>query len=912
MKFIRKTNSIDLRMILIICIISFVLPFISTAQINLITNGGFENGNTGWMVWGSTLNIVTDAHSGNSAAMISNRHNSYDALAVNITGLIENGKEYRLGFWMKTPDPAVKTRATLSVVSDGQTTYRGICWNQAPATGKYIFSTETFIFSYPGKVTSVNLYFETDAVNGIYSDYIIDDIVLQEMAPDTGMMEFPGPGLKSIKSTMRIGGCATEGSKNFFTSPRAKSQLLHDCNSATVQCYPAWGRWDETRKYVYHVEEFSKRVRELKSYNIDVTAHMLAGWDQYFPDWYKNNDFEPDTLDKILKTWIEAIITYEGNDTLVDTWNVVNETQNWDGKGGYWPLYADNHNNACEFQRMGFEPDNSGLPASMIINPQHPVYIRKAFEYARMYTSKKLELRDAAIEFPTDSKYKSFYQLVVHLLKSGTPLDVIGFQTHIDLDKIYDWEGYTNNIKRYRALGLEVIIPEVDLGDTKKDWTQEKAELQKAAYYQLVTAAIRGGASDLQTWGFKDGNSGWRQDENAFPYGVDYEQKPAYFGIQEALTDMSNILFWDMEGLGSDTIPDVMTYNNFGILHNSTETGTVPGFRSNGLELDGTDDYISSRVLTDSVKGDFTLSLMLKTASGNEGVIAGLYSGDSAVMSLGLNSGGFISLNYGNSVLLTSSLPVNDDEWHLIALRRDSTEYAIFIDSSGRNTGAEASLFSFNRITAGGLDGGLLTFSGVLDEIRLYDTNIETLSYTRNLLPVAPMNLVLGSSKMIMKLSWKDLSNNEAGFIIERKIKGGDWEEVAITAENVKSYSDTVKLFSTEFSYRVRAFNKYGKSCSTLSQVKISPADPATSAGKELFSDDNDLLVIPNPVNDKFSVNVSRVKHISILTVNGSLLLDQENPQNTESLDAGMLQPGIYIVKVNDGTLIRNAKLIKQ
>ena len=82
----------------------------------------------------------------------------------------------------------------------------------------------------------------------------------------------------------------------------------------------------------------------------------------------------------------------------------------------------------------------------------------------------------------------------------NAPVDVIGFQTHLDLEKNYDWEGYANNIKRYRLLGYEVNIPEVDIGDLAKNWTEEKAELQKLQYYRLVTAAIRGGASDFQTW----------------------------------------------------------------------------------------------------------------------------------------------------------------------------------------------------------------------------------------------------------------------------------------------------------------------------------------------------------------------------------------------------------------------------
>lgn len=71
------------------------------SQSNLITNGGFEDGTTGWTVWNASLSISSDAHTGNSAALISNRQNSWDALVRDISALLVNGKMYTLTAWVK-------------------------------------------------------------------------------------------------------------------------------------------------------------------------------------------------------------------------------------------------------------------------------------------------------------------------------------------------------------------------------------------------------------------------------------------------------------------------------------------------------------------------------------------------------------------------------------------------------------------------------------------------------------------------------------------------------------------------------------------------------------------------------------------------------------------------------------------
>lgn len=66
--------------------------------------------------------------------------------------------------------------------------------------------------------------------------------------------------------------------------------------------------------------------------------------------------------------------------------------------------------------------------------------------------------------------------------------------------------------------------------------------------YRLIIAAIRGGASDFQTWGFNDNNnSSWRAGQKAFPYTNSFAPKPAYYVIKEALIDMSSVVFWKMD-----------------------------------------------------------------------------------------------------------------------------------------------------------------------------------------------------------------------------------------------------------------------------------------------------------------------------------------------------------------------------
>ena len=68
-------------------------------------------------------------------------------------------------------------------------------------------------------------------------------------------------------------------------------------------------------------------------------------------------------------------------------------------------------------------------------------------------------------------------------------------------------------------------------------------------------------------------------------------------------------------------------------------------------------------------------------------------------------------------------------------------------------------------------------------------------------------------SKNNVKLTWKDTSMNEQGFIIERWKKGTpNWLKIATTNPNVKSFMDKELGYNTLYKYRIKSFNILGES----------------------------------------------------------------------------------------------------
>ena len=95
-------------------------------------------------------------------------------------------------------------------------------------------------------------------------------------------------------------------------------------------------------------------------------------------------------------------------------------------------------------------------------------------------------------------------------------------------------------------------------------------------------------------------------------------------------------------------------------------------------------------------------------------------------------------------------------------------------------------------------------------------------------------------------LSWTDNSNNESGFLIQRKTgTSGTFAQIATVGTNVKSYVDTGLAASTTFCYRVRAFNSAGNSAFTPEGCKTTPSGRRASAGTVFLEAENGILTAP-------------------------------------------------------------------
>jgi len=87
----------------------------------------------------------------------------------------------------------------------------------------------------------------------------------------------------------------------------------------------------------------------------------------------------------------------------------------------------------------------------------------------------------------------------------------------------------------------------------------------------------------------------------------------------------------------------------------------------------------------------------------------------------------------------------------------------------------------------------------------------------------------LSSSEI--ELTWDDLSNNEAGFKLERRTASGSYGEIATLGSNAESYIDTNLNQNTQYFYRVRAYNAAGDSA--YSNEDYAVTDPANTVPAE-------------------------------------------------------------------------------
>lgn len=122
--------------------------------------------------------------------------------------------------------------------------------------------------------------------------------------------------------------------------------------------------------------------------------------------------------------------------------------------------------------------------------------------------------------------------------------------------------------------------------------------------------------------------------------------------------------------------------------------------------------------------------------------------------------------------------------------------------------------------------GGVMHATGTANAnnaLTLNNTAIYVANFRDGVAPAAPGDLAatqLSSSQV--QLTWQDLSNDEYGFYIERRLAGtGTWAQIGSTAANSTSYTDATTTGGTAYDYRIKAQSPNGVSYSATVTISV-------------------------------------------------------------------------------------------
>lgn len=95
----------------------------------------------------------------------------------------------------------------------------------------------------------------------------------------------------------------------------------------------------------------------------------------------------------------------------------------------------------------------------------------------------------------------------------------------------------------------------------------------------------------------------------------------------------------------------------------------------------------------------------------------------------------------------------------------------------------------------------------------------------------APSNLVVEPLDGGAHLTWHDNSDNEASFMIERKMVGEDWMTVGTVPFNTTTYHDPQIMAGATYMYRIMAMPKSGDHGSYSGEAMCTGAGGSGAAG---------------------------------------------------------------------------------
>jgi endo-1,4-beta-xylanase len=485
---------------------------------------GFESGGPeGWSsrTGGEMVaNTTADAHTGTHSLLTTNRTQTFQGPAFNVSNVMFNGSRYRVELWVKLAPAQAATQLRVSLqrnLGTFSTTFHTLVGNQTVTSDAWVLFATTFDDTLAN--TSLSLYVESASGN---QSFYIDDFKITFIPPAVAERDIPSV-YQTLAAQFPVGSAVQAAD---LTGESAVLLTKH-FNSMTSENDMKWDATEATEG-VFTFANADAQVAFAKANNMRVRGHTLV-WHAQTPAWVFNdasgNPMTPTPENRTLliqrmQNHIRAVMMHFGND--VTTWDVVNE--------------AIDQSQADGFRRS---------PWFTIIGPQ---FIDIAFQTAREVSpTAKLYYNDFST---TDTTKLAFIAALVSGMKSrGVPIDGVGHQMHNNVD-FPSAAAVTTAINTIDALGVESSITELDVSiysgsfnTSVADYTNIPAArflLQGYRYMTFFQAfkQLQGKIKSVTFWGKAD-NQTWLTSsgrvDGPLLFDVSFKKKLAYWGVVDPL-----------------------------------------------------------------------------------------------------------------------------------------------------------------------------------------------------------------------------------------------------------------------------------------------------------------------------------------------------------------------------------------
>jgi hypothetical protein len=311
-----------------------------------------------------------------------------------------------------------------------------------------------------------------------------------------------------------------------------------------------------------------------------------------------------------------------------------------------------------------------------------------------------------------------------------------------------------------------------------------------------------------------------------------------------------------------------------------------------------TSSFIDDQI---SFNTSYTYQVFAVNSRGNsnaiEGTISTLPNAPTATEATSLSINSFTANWTGEGAGLTYLVDVSEDDFASTLEGYNALEVdALSVDVTGLDD-LKSYAYRVRAMNASGSSN----YSNTIEATTLLDV------------PEAPSDLAFELVDAEILLSWSDNSTSETAFIIERKIGGSEFVELATVETDITTYLDEIGAVQENVTYRVFSENSSGKS-EASNEITVG-VEVTSNKAKKIASQ---ISVLPNPSTGRFSIQWQKkieIKSIKIVDLSGKeILLKQLNAFNDNfNIDLSEYESAVYllVMETQDGFQIMK-KLIKK